>query len=153
MKGLIVDTNLLLVYLVGCYDADYLARFSRTSGYTEKDFKKLDSFINSFQFIYVTPQILTELLYFSKEIPEVKFNKYIEVLTDKLSTFKEGYIDKKIIFKEKNNLIRFGFTDCSIIEAAKRYSCTVLTTDFPLSGSMKANNLKAINWVELLYNA
>ena len=152
MKGLILDTNLLLVYLIGCYDVDYITHFTRTSAYTSEDFNKLRRYIKNFNALFVTPQILTELSHFSEEVNESKLNSYFEVLIKELSNFKEEYIDENIILSNKESLIKFGFADCSIVEAAKRNSLTVLTTDFPLSGSMKASDLKALNWVDLLFS-
>ena len=40
-NGLLIDTNLLLVYFIGSYDVKLLSSFKRTIAFTAEDFKKL----------------------------------------------------------------------------------------------------------------
>ena len=60
-RALLVDTNLLLVLLVGSVDRAHVARFTRTRQYDEQDFDYLLALIAGYQERVVTPHILTEL--------------------------------------------------------------------------------------------
>jgi hypothetical protein len=60
-NGLLVDTNLLLLYLVGKTNPDRIRNFKRTSRYTVEDFELLDEIMGQFKTLVTTPHILTEL--------------------------------------------------------------------------------------------
>ena len=59
-KGLLIDTNILLLYLVGAYNPGLLARASGTFQYTEEDFTALCHVMSRFNNWIVTTNILTE---------------------------------------------------------------------------------------------
>jgi hypothetical protein len=46
-KGILVDTNLLLVLLVGLQDENLINKCERTSKYQKQDFRLLGSFLNN----------------------------------------------------------------------------------------------------------
>lgn len=58
--GVLMDTNLLLLYLVGAFDPEEVPRFKRTSQFTPADFALLVRFLELFQRIVTTPHVLTE---------------------------------------------------------------------------------------------
>ncbi|MDX1945359.1 MAG: hypothetical protein SFU86_08120 [Pirellulaceae bacterium] len=59
-RGLLVDTNLLLLLLVGAYDLEWIGRFKRTRTYTPSDYTSLNDFARQFTHLVVTTNILTE---------------------------------------------------------------------------------------------
>src|SRR6266436_795865 len=48
-KGLLVDTNLLLLYFIGAYDPERISRFERTMAFTIDEFLLLAMFLGLFQ--------------------------------------------------------------------------------------------------------
>jgi hypothetical protein len=60
-KGILVDTNLLLLYLVGLYDIEQIRDFKRTSHFDTDDFSNTQEFIELFEVKITTPHILTEV--------------------------------------------------------------------------------------------
>jgi hypothetical protein len=54
-KGILIDTNLLLLLLVGFYDENLIAKFKRTSKYSKEDFQIIRNFILHFEKIIITP--------------------------------------------------------------------------------------------------
>lgn len=62
-KALLLDTNLLLLYLVGGKDPQLIDGARRLNAYTEEDFDLLYEFIESNGFLQLvsTPHILTEV--------------------------------------------------------------------------------------------
>lgn len=61
--GIVLDTNLLLLYCVGLYDPFVISRFTeRLSRYTVDDFRLLIRFTRLFKKIIVTPNVLTEVV-------------------------------------------------------------------------------------------
>ena len=59
--GLLVDTNLLLLYLIGKTNPNRISNLKRTDKYSIKDFELLARFMANFRSLAVTPHILTEV--------------------------------------------------------------------------------------------
>lgn len=60
-KGILVDTNLMLLYLVGLFDPYLIRNFSRTAMFTENDFERVSKFIDYFDTKIIVPHVLTEV--------------------------------------------------------------------------------------------
>lgn len=60
-SGLLVDTNLLLLYLVGTTNKKRILNFKRTQTYTIEDFDLLSRFMAEFKTLITTPHVLTEV--------------------------------------------------------------------------------------------
>jgi len=60
-KSVLVDANLLLLFFVGAVNAGYVPKFKRTRKYSEQDYVNLCKFLNRFDRIVTTPNILTEV--------------------------------------------------------------------------------------------
>jgi len=136
LKNLIIDTNILLVLLIGLYDQD-LTQYDlmTTKNYTGKDFKLLIEITKYFEKqLIVTPQILTEVYSLSKNsIKNPKFHIYFAKVLDKLRNSKEHYINLETMLNiEFQVFSKFGFTDMSIVEAAKEINAVILTDELNL---------------------
>lgn len=145
--SLILDTNLLLLYLVGNYDKKYITKFKKTAEFTEEDFRILTNLIKEFgNKVIITPQILAEISNHSKKIKEPKFSEYMNCLIKTLKKFEEKYIKMTDLLNSPRNLIKLGFTDVSILEAGKKYDCLILTKDFELSQYAQFKGCRAFNY-------
>lgn len=60
-KGILIDTNLLVLLLVGSYNEDMISNFKRTTNYTIEDYRYLKVFLTRFEKHFYTPNILTEI--------------------------------------------------------------------------------------------
>ena len=60
-NGILIDTNLLILLLVGSYNEDMILSFKRTKNYTVEDYRYLKLFIAGFEKHFYTPNILTEI--------------------------------------------------------------------------------------------
>lgn len=67
--GAFLDTNLLVLYLVGKYQPTYVPKFKRTTMYSEQDFHWFDGYVSQFSKIVVTPQVLAEAWNFLEKYP------------------------------------------------------------------------------------
>lgn len=133
-NGLIIDTNLLVLLLVGYYDADYIQDCPKTSQFTRPDFEYIANIVKSLQpTIIVTPHILAEIsnLTFKKMLSGERFQRYFKEVCALLQIASERHIEKEIVMENLKLLSDFGFTDLSIIEAAKKHGCAVITSDKP----------------------
>ncbi|WP_336014890.1 hypothetical protein [Acinetobacter pittii] len=138
MKKLIIDANLLLLYVIGLIDnGNYIARSDRLDRYNKEDFDLLIRFLEQFKEIYITPYIATEvsnLIDLKGRVGEQVYDTYRVLLNNVLLQ-----IDSK--FKEDSNsqfFSIFGLTDASLAILIKDY--LVLTDDEPLCGILYGVN-------------
>ncbi len=75
MIKLILDTNILLVYLIGCYRPELTSRNSRTSSYDKEDFYSIEKYIEG-KCLVITPYILAEISNLSLYIKEPGLTEY-----------------------------------------------------------------------------
>jgi hypothetical protein len=59
--GVLIDSNLLLLLMIGAIDRDRITTFKRTQKYSSDDFELLQQLVSKFSKIVTTPQILTEV--------------------------------------------------------------------------------------------
>src|SRR5438874_3988149 len=59
--GLLVDANLLLLYILGKTNKQRIPAFKRTQAYSVGDFELLDDFVSRFRKVVSTPNVLTEV--------------------------------------------------------------------------------------------
>jgi len=156
-KKIILDTNLLLLLLVGGCDKNFLNQHACTEKYTGIDH---DLLINIFRFfdptIVITPHILTEFSNLSRrDIKEPRIQHFIATVRDRLKNYKEEQVSLGRLLNTKVSVLAlYGFADMSIIEVAKKIDAVVLTDDISLAlyadsfhipsikfGALKADNL------------
>ncbi len=137
-KGLLVDTNILLLYIVGIVNVELIRNFRRTANFTENDFYIILKFIDYFDIKITTPHILTEV----SDLPgnridlQIALGKYTQ-LTE------ERFLESKQIV-ETETFLRFRLADAAITETAKD-SCLVITDDNPLFGYLINKKIDTIS--------
>ena len=154
-KGILVDTNILLLFFVGLTNPDRISRFKRTQQFIREDYELLIQILNRFPKVITTPNILTEVNSMLNQLGEPERNLAFLVLRQFLaigSIFEEFYVPSSQVI-EREDFVRFGLTDCGISEVAKdRY--LILTDDLRLANTLQSqgidtlnfNNLRTLNW-------
>ncbi len=137
-KGILIDTNIVLLYLVGSLDISLIRDFARTAKFTEDDFFKVSKFIEYFDYQITTPHILTEvsdLLGNRRRLHDV-LKIYIERANE---VFKESLqVSESRIFSE------FGLADAAIVRSAQN-SYLIFTDDNPLYGYLINEEIDAVS--------
>jgi len=143
-KGVVIDTNLLLLYFVGLYDPHRIPKFKRTEIFTVEDFYTLLGFFNYFDKIVTTPNILTEVNSLAGQLPNnIKPLFYFD-FASRLDSLEEHY-KKSIALAQSPHFSKFGLTDSGIADLAQgRF--LVLTVDRPLYGYLRNTGIDAINF-------
>ena len=152
-KGILVDTNILILWFVGSVNRQLIPKFNRTEKFTPEDYDLLVRILASFSKIVTTPNILTEVSNLViKDIKEPEMTKCFENLAEALSmmtSFKleEHYIESHLV-AGVNKISEFGITDCSILELARnRY--LVLTSEWKLTQYLESCKVDVINFNHL----
>ena len=137
-KGILIDTNLVLLYIVGSIDILQIREFSRTAMFTANDFYKVSKFIDYFDLKITTPHVLTEVsnLIGNRQNLPTLLQTYIE-------KSKEIFLESSEVSK-RNAFFNFGLADTAITETAKG-SYLVLTDDRPLYGFLINSQIDVVS--------
>jgi rRNA-processing protein FCF1 len=148
-KGILIDTNLLLVYFIAMYDSRRIESFKRvkSKAFSIKDLELLARIVGYFDKIVTTPNILTEVSNLSNELSEAERPVYYQVFASQVSFLNEEYVPSlRVCSLEHFN--RFHLTDSGIIDLVKDKHL-VLTDDFKLSGYLRSSGIDCINFDHL----
>ncbi len=146
-KGLLLDTNIFLLMVIGMVDRDLIDRFKRTNTFCGDDYDCLIEFLKNFHRFVVTPNILTEVSNLLGQLTEPKRSAAFVTLGRLTTTLFEIYVCSQDL-SESTNLVRFGLTDAGLIDFAAENVLT-LTDDFRLYGMLRTSGKDAINFNHL----
>lgn len=124
-KGLLIDTNIFLLYLVGSIKPSLLSKFSSKNLFLENDIDKLSKFIAYFDVKITTPHILTEVSNLIRRDTDLR-----ETLRVDIEMLSEIFLESRKLIKH-TAFNTFGLTDTAIINNPKD-SFRVATDDMPL---------------------
>ena len=148
-KGAILDTNLLLVYLIGRYRVRLVGEFKRTQKYSQIDFTIIRKTVRYFVRVVVTPHILAEVSNFSRQVQEQHQSGCARELARIVDEAKEEFVPATEICAVPD-FASVGITDAGIEKsAAGRY--LVVTDDFSLSNRLQRNAVDAVNFYHLRF--
>ncbi|HSN88330.1 MAG TPA: PIN domain-containing protein [Thermoanaerobaculia bacterium] len=151
-KGIILDTNILLLHLVGRFDPSLISRFKRTAQFGKDDYLLLDRLLDRFETIVTTPGILAEVNSLSGQLPEPVRSQYFLLFSREIAAFQEDFVESRQL-AALAEFVKFGLTDAGIGRVAReRY--LILTDDFRLSQYLgklghdvvNFNHIRVLGW-------
>lgn len=148
-KGIVIDTNVLLLLLVGFMDATYIENFKETAIFSIDDYETLTTIIEPFSTIITTPSILTEV---SNLLERFKGAKREELLQNFAYAIRNSFIEVRHVsaeLAENSYFQEFGLADTAIATLAKE-GYLVITIDRPLLGLLARLKLDVINFRDLM---
>jgi len=145
-SGVIVDTNILLLYFIGRFAPDQISRFKRTDTFDLDDFTFLKLLLSQFDRLLTTPAILAEVSNLSAQLGEPLRTTYFESFRNEITLLDERYI-RSDDAASGGCFIRLGLTDSGIHLLARQN--LVLTVDLQLYLFLLSENLDAINFNHL----
>jgi hypothetical protein len=141
----ILDTNLLLLWLVAETDAKILERFKRVQEFTAVDIELLSGLLVPYNEMVTTPHILSETSNFIDQAPPPYRELLIFALRRFITEIAEVYSPaNKLIARKEFNIL--GLTDAGMVELSE--SAVVITRDFRLAGMILAAGGNAINFTQ-----
>lgn len=146
-QGVLIDTNILLLYFVGTVNRERISQFNRTEKFTPEDYDLLQRMMQQFQKIVTTPNILTEVSNLINQIKEPERSQCFLIftrLTQGVLDLDEIYIESKSVTAVEK-FSKFGLTDCGILNLAKK-QYLVLTDDFKLANYLESEGIDVINF-------
>jgi len=143
--GVLIDTNVLLLYFVGSFDRGQITRFKGTSDrFVPEDYDTLCAFVRQFQRQVTTPNILSEVNSLSGQLGEPERTSYFERFARGITLFDEHYVASREV-AGATEFVKVGLTDAGIFHLAKA-RFLVLTDDFRLSQCLQSADIDAINF-------
>lgn len=147
-KGIIIDTNIMLLLFIGNFNQSIISKFKRTQAYNSDDYEYLVKFIKLFKIVLTLPNILTEVNSLSNQLDKKYKKSYYTFFSKSVQILDERYIPSKIISKSEK-FWQFGLTDTAIeILAYDNY--LVLSSDASLCKYLYNKNIDAINFAHLM---
>lgn len=143
-KGILIDTNILLLWFVGTVNRRRISQFNRTEKFLPEDYDLLINILSYFSKIVTTPNILTEVNSLVNQIGEPERSQCYSVFAQAMTTLNEFYIES-VDAVQLDNFTKYGLTDCGIVTLAKdKY--LVLTDDFKLANYLQKVGIDTINF-------
>ncbi len=139
-KGILVDANLLLLYVVGLHDRAFIPRFKRTARYTPDDFDFLQMLLGEFKRHVTLPNVLTEV----SNLLGTGSKPILELFGEVIRQEKESYVPSARASRE-DSYRRLGLTDAGILDRVGQ-GLLLLTDDFDLWVTAQGRGLDAINF-------
>ncbi len=141
-SGMLLDANLLILFIVGRAGVKFIAQAKRTRTYTPDDYKLLQQIAARFT-VFTTPHILTEtsnlLEKDEKHIRQAVFQQY-KIVAAQLKEITEPV--KEVVSSKA--FLKLGLSDSVIYELGKK-GLLVLSDDFELCAYLNGHQLTAIN--------
>jgi hypothetical protein len=145
-RGMLVDTNILLLYCVGSCDRKLIG-WKRLAAFTLLDFELLLRVWPLFAKIVTTPNILTEVNSLAGQLGGTDKERCFQKFAEQITTLEELHTPSRDL-AEADHFPRFGLTDSGIVNlAAGRF--LVLTDDFRLWGFLSKRNIDVVNFNHL----
>jgi hypothetical protein len=142
-NGLLLDSNLYVLYLVGKTNERRIARFGRTEQYTVAEFRLLNWIVDQFPAMITTPHVLTEVSNLAG-LREPELGTLRSILHGLTEKSREVFEASKLVLADRA-FARLGLADAAILLAAAS-GCLVLTADLALHLELAARGLGAINF-------
>jgi hypothetical protein len=147
--ALAIDSQLLLLYLVGATARTYIARHKRLRAYTEDDFDLLLAQIEGIESLVLTPNTLSETSNLIDHIAEPARGEIYAVLRAVLALPEavERYVPSSVAARQRA-LPRLGLTDCALLDLCHE-GTPLLTADLPLYLAAVSAGGAAVNFHHL----
>lgn len=139
--GVVLDTNMLIIYLIGLADHEKIGKTQRTKEYTEKDFQCLYHLvdISKNKKLYITPQSIPETLFLlgmdpgkNKDDGPIKTIKKLKaILMEELKKSEELYVKTPdIVANHKDwEFCTYGIADLSFEHSLQSNSLVFISSD------------------------
>jgi hypothetical protein len=151
-KSVLLDSNLLLVFLAGTLDKRLFGTFKRISDYTLKDYELLVRLLSSFTTLLTTPHILTEVSNLANSLPErfrPDWHRNIATLIaseHETPGLRERWTPALELAKMPE-FSAFGITDAALSKLTS--DALVVTEDYRLSGTLLSQGVHVLNFRDL----
>jgi len=147
-KGLLVDSNLLLLYLVGSYDISLVGdgKFNKLSKYTAEDYRLLLRLKAAFARSVTTPHVLTEVSNLANDLPSSTRSQLLKEFAEAFDGMEE-LTTPSMAVAQRSDFHFLGLTDSALAQWSSRF--LVVTDDVRMVARLNESDLEALNFNHL----
>jgi predicted nucleic acid-binding protein len=145
--GLLIDTNLLVLFAVGSVNRGRIENFKRTRQYTIRDFELLLQVLERGEPLYTVAHVLAEVSNLT-DLSGAERPRIRQLLKQTISLFTEAKMTSAQA-AEDSFYEGLGLVDAAIAAVAREHRCTVLTDDLDLYLMLQRDKLEAVNFTHL----
>jgi rRNA-processing protein FCF1 len=146
-SGVLVDTNLLILFFVGSFQRAQITQFKLTCTFTEDDYDLLCQFLGKFEKVITTPNVLTEVSNLAGQLGSHLKPDFFSVFAQGIKVLEEFHQPSAEIAATPA-FIKFGLTDAVIANLAEgKY--LVITEDHRVTGYLQSRNIDVLNFNHL----
>ncbi len=142
-KGVLVDTNLLVLLLVGSVNKRRIGTFKRTQNFTVEDFDLLSGLVSWFGKLVTTPHVLSQVSDLT-DLPGKDLRTIRGLFGSLVEQMEESYDISRVLITH-DLFSRLGLTDAAIATVCSR-GILVLTTDLNLQLALQNCGTDALNF-------
>lgn len=147
-QSLLVDANLLLLFLVGATDPAGIKKFARTSDDKVTDFEAVESMMAAFATrLVTTPYILTEVSNLANKLSGDRRSAFFDKFAEWIPFFDETVTRSSDVCL-LDHFSTFGLTDLGILRVA-RGAFLVLTDDGRLAAHLQTSGVDVVTLSQL----
>ena len=151
-KGVLIDANLFLGFLIGRLHPRYLTDCRATTKYFgPADFPLLEHFLGQFKKIVTTPHVLTEISNLAGRLPSSLHKEFRLLFRSVIDQLSEQSTPSKSICAH-DDFLRFGLTDTAI-SLLGTGQFLVLTDDVSLAGLLAKRRIDVVNFNHIRVSA
>lgn len=144
----VIDTEPLILYVVGMINKNYIGQSRKTSIYNRLDFELLQNAIGNISNLLVPPNVWTETdNHLNNIVGQYNFI-YYELLKNFIANSTEKYIKTNNIINESTFSL-LGITDTILLKLAKTTG-NLITADSKLSNYARSNGINVYDLKEVV---
>ncbi|MDC7788084.1 hypothetical protein PQJ75_20915 [Rhodoplanes sp. TEM] len=144
-KGILLDTNLMLLLTIGLCRRPRIATFKRTERYTAADFDIVLALADRAARRVTTPSIPTETDNLTRQLPEHEHDALAATAGQIIAKSFEVYIPSSDAVRD-GAYVRLGLTDTGLLAAARAADVLVVTDDFRLAAVISRRGQDVLNF-------
>jgi len=145
-RGVVLDSNLLVLLVVGAADPELIsqARPTRNRGFAKADFQLLLEMLARVGHLVVTPHILAETSNLLDQVKGRQRDDVFATFVERLKFIQERFV-AAVEVVDLACFAELGLTDCAIVQATSGEHLTI-TVDAPLYRELLRRERDAINF-------
>ena len=146
--SILIDTNLLILFVVGTTSREYITKHKRLAQFTTKDYDSLVEILSRAPSVLLTPNTLTETSNLIAHIGEPAKGHVFRKFQEIIAQCDEQYVTSRTA-AGRAEFLRLGLTDAALLEASTPH-VAIVTTDLKLYLAAWAKGTPAINFNHIM---
>ena len=140
----VIDTQLLVLLVVGYTSRDQIGRHKRSKEYSVEDFDSLIRLLGNKPRLLVTPHVLAETSNLLRQTAEPLCSNLLETLGELIQQLDERVVAARVATR-REEFLGLGLTDAALLAVTEK-PAKLLTADLKLSVAAKKAGLIVINF-------